>query len=380
MADTTIANLTDGTTADSTDRIPVERSPFGVGTNRYITPEYIKTYLGAGLTSGRLALVGTSGVIQDSSKYLYSSTAGEGLTLAAGTAASAVSALNLTQTWNFNSSAITGVKWTFTDTSSHSSTMAFQIFGGAAGSSNLLSISRGGALTTGGDITLGTGGRAFQAIGAQRFIMTKSSTLGSLAVDGVAGVLYRSDTPVSWVTSTDLANASADVGMARNGANGIVFAGATTSSGAVTSRTEINKAVTAFTDAVAKATFTITVPNAAHSAAVQVQFTASIGAGGAIGANEASATISYDIAIARTAGVNAVATISTAYGSAAAAVAGATTCTVTAAMSAVSGAVGATNTFTIDVTITRGGGSSDNHTCLCYAKLMNANASGITIA
>ena len=46
MADSTIANLTDGATADATDRIPVERSPFGAGTNRYVTPVYFKTYLG----------------------------------------------------------------------------------------------------------------------------------------------------------------------------------------------------------------------------------------------------------------------------------------------------------------------------------------------
>ena len=49
MADSTIANLTDGATADATDRIPVERSPFGAGTNRYVTPAYLKTYIdGAG--------------------------------------------------------------------------------------------------------------------------------------------------------------------------------------------------------------------------------------------------------------------------------------------------------------------------------------------
>ena len=52
MADSTIANLTDGATADATDRIPVERSPFGAGTNRYITPAYIKTFVGAGALSG----------------------------------------------------------------------------------------------------------------------------------------------------------------------------------------------------------------------------------------------------------------------------------------------------------------------------------------
>lgn len=46
MADSTIANLTDGTTADATDRLPVERSPFGAGTNRYVTPTYLRTLFG----------------------------------------------------------------------------------------------------------------------------------------------------------------------------------------------------------------------------------------------------------------------------------------------------------------------------------------------
>ena len=42
MADTKISALTDGATADSTDKIPVERA----GANRYITPGYISTFLG----------------------------------------------------------------------------------------------------------------------------------------------------------------------------------------------------------------------------------------------------------------------------------------------------------------------------------------------
>lgn len=179
--------------------------------------------------------------------------------------------------------------------------------------------------------------------------------------------------------STSAPAGNHDTAMWRASANSILFNGSATAA-TTTARTEINKAVTTFTNAVAKATFTITVPNAAHSATIEVEVTGSLGAGGAIGANEASATNSYKISIARTAGVNAVAAISAAYGAAASAVAGAATVTCTAAMSAVSGAVGATNTFTVDVTISRSGGSSDNHTCLCYAKLMNANVTGVTIA
>ena len=67
MADSTIANLTDGVTADATDRLPVERSPFGAGTNRYITPTYIRTYIhgtyGTGVETALGVNVGTAGAV-----------------------------------------------------------------------------------------------------------------------------------------------------------------------------------------------------------------------------------------------------------------------------------------------------------------------------
>lgn len=174
---------------------------------------------------------------------------------------------------------------------------------------------------------------------------------------------------------------SQSVSIARAGDNALAYGGATSGAGAATSRTEINKAITAITDAVAKATFTVTIPNGAHSASLKVKLVGSLGAGGAIGANEASQSVEYHIDIARTAGANAVATIGAAIGQpASAAVSGAATVAVSAALSAISGAAGATNTFTVDVTVTKSGGSSDSHTCLCYGQLVNANASGVTIA
>ena len=176
---------------------------------------------------------------------------------------------------------------------------------------------------------------------------------------------------------------SGDNFVGRVGAQQIRFAQTASATGVpvtTTSRSEINKAVTAFTNAVAKTVFTVTVPNAAHHAVIELEVQGALGAGGAIGAGEAMATNTYKIAIVRTAGVATVATATAATHAVAVAVAGAATVTATAAVSAMSGAVGATQTFTIDVTISRSGGASDNHTCLAYAKLMNANASGVTIA
>lgn len=172
-------------------------------------------------------------------------------------------------------------------------------------------------------------------------------------------------------------NSGQDASIYGAGTNSIKFGN---SAGTAISRTEINKSVTAFTNAVAKATFTVTVPNAAHNATLKFTVNGALGAGGAIGAGEAMATNTYMIGIVRTAGVATVATATAASNAVAVAVAGANTVTATMAVSAMSGAVGATQTFTLDVTISRSAGTSDNHTAQCYAELLNINSSGITIA
>lgn len=150
--------------------------------------------------------------------------------------------------------------------------------------------------------------------------------------------------------------------------------------GSVGSAQKIRKSVTAIADATLTTVLTITIPNAAHSAMVAITVVGSLGAGGAIGANEASATNSYNVVVNRTAGVNAVATVSSAFGAAASNVAGAATVTATVTAAAVSGAVGASNTIALQVTITKSGGSSTNHTCQVLAEIVNANATGVTIS
>ena len=196
-----------------------------------------------------------------------------------------------------------------------------------------------------------------------------------VALDGVRSAAFAGGY-VYTVTAFSI-GLSGDCLLTRVGSNQSRFS---SSGGTDVSRSEINKAVTAFSNAVAKTVFTLTIPNAAHSASYLVRITGSLGAGGAIGANEASATNCYVVTLTRTAGVNAVAAISAAFGAAAAAVAGAATVTCTAALAAVSGAVGAVNTIDIQATISRAAGTSDNHTCVATASLINANATGITIA
>lgn len=83
-------------------------------------------------------------------KVQFASTAGAGPAITAGTAASAVSAQTITQTWSYNSAAIQGVDWTFTDTSSHSGTNAFRIRAGASGTTSLLILDKNGSIALGG--------------------------------------------------------------------------------------------------------------------------------------------------------------------------------------------------------------------------------------
>lgn len=164
-------------------------------------------------------------------------------------------------------------------------------------------------------------------------------------------------------------------------ATGSTSLGGTAVPGAATVVTEITKAVTAFTDTTAKDVFTVTIPNAAHAAMIGIDLLGVTGAGGAIGAGESTAVAKYTMAVARTAGVATVVVLATIFGDQEAAVAGADILTsVIATVSAMTGAVGAEQTFTIKVAITKSAGASDNHTLVATARILNGNATGITLA
>lgn len=340
------------------------------------------------LTQYRVTVSGAAGLLSDSAGLTFGgAAAGTGLAIAAGTATTDVAALSVTRT-NNNAAVATGVKFAFTDTTSASSFLPLQVTGGASATTNLFSVDKAGKVALGPAPSGSTGvptltwngdtGTGFY-LGTTNQLLFASASTDWLNFGSTLSA--RSDWGLQWSTNSTVYGGSRDLTLSRGGASQIVYGGnGTLGGGAAASRAEVNKSVTAIADATPTATFTVTIPNGAHSGMLEVNLVGSLGAGGAIGANEASATISYNIAITRVSGVNATATISSAYGSAATAVAGAATVTVTAALSAISGAVGATNTFTVNVTITKSGGSSANHTCLCYGRLMNANATGITIA
>lgn len=232
----------------------------------------------------------------------------------------------------------------------------------AAGTANPPSLAFAGSLTTGW--------------------YQRSANLWTWSNQGVGGFEFNGG-QFSIIASNNIGflsggiSTSMDSCILRNAANSLRFG---LSTATTTSRTEMNKSVTAIANAVATDVLTVTIPNAAHSASMLVSVTSSLGAGGAIGANEATCVNEYLLAITRTAGVATTVAISSAFGAAATAVAGAATVTGTATVTAMTGAVGATQTFTVQVTISRSTGSSTNHTCLVYARLMNANATGITVA
>lgn len=162
-----------------------------------------------------------------------------------------------------------------------------------------------------------------------------------------------------------------------------------TAAGAALSAYSLVKTITAIADDTATTLFTVTVPNPTvfNTAVIDLTVLAIAGAGGAIGAGESCAAAFYQIVVTRTAGVAAVAGISTAASATAAvaAVSGgdqivspATQALVS--LGAVSGGATASETFTIQVTIDDDTGSATNHSCVAYATLLNVNASGVTIA
>ena len=272
------------------------------------------------------------------------------------------------------------------------------VVGGGAGaapstSANLTYSTSGsnGTLAVGGTASIGTDSfaRAFvsgSSGNSNLWLKSGTGTGGGCIVrsDGSNdNLVFGSDSGVKWTQNSGNGyNATIDTFIGRgSSANSLVFCGSAATPGSATSHALLNKQTTGIADNVATAVATFTIPNAAHFADFKVRVVGTLGAGGAIGANESTQSAEYNVNITRTAGVNAVATISAVIGQAAAAsVAGANNAAVTATLSAISGAVGATNTFTLNATIARSAGSSTNHVALTHVSLLNGNATGITVA
>ena len=149
-----------------------------------------------------------------------------------------------------------------------------------------------------------------------------------------------------------------------------------TAPGGATSLTSVIKKVTGIADNTATAVLTVTVPNANHAATIRVTLLSS---NGGTDAFESSGTAQGAVVVARTAGVNAVAAAATLTLAQIATVAAGATHTLAYGVSSITGAVGAVNTFTITVTIDDTGNLGASQ-CVVVADVINAEASGITIA
>jgi hypothetical protein len=134
------------------------------------------------------------------------------------------------------------------------------------------------------------------------------------------------------------------------------------------------KKITGMTDATFTDILTVTVPNAAHAAGIFIRASASLGDA------DSSACDSYFVTLARQSGAATVlegdiGVTSVAQPSAT----GAQTIVLAFQLSSLTGAVGATQTFTVQAKITRGGGASDNHYMTFVAELLNNNTGGVTM-
>jgi hypothetical protein len=146
--------------------------------------------------------------------------------------------------------------------------------------------------------------------------------------------------------------------------------------GAVTSAKRILFKKGAIGDNSAADILTVTVPNAAHAAAIKLTLLSSNGGADAF---ESSRVAEGLIVIARTAGAAAVAVVATLDLAQIATVAGGATHTLAYAVSAITGAVDAANTFTVTVTINDTGSAGANQVVV-MAEVINSNATGVTIA
>jgi hypothetical protein len=119
MPDTKTSALVDGATALVTDRIPVARSPFAPGDNRYIKPLYIAALLlglGAGFT-------------------------GQGQTVT-----DPLPLINHTQTWNDAADTMIGWRLNITDTASAAASLLIDL---QVGGSSKFNINKAGVLSSG---------------------------------------------------------------------------------------------------------------------------------------------------------------------------------------------------------------------------------------
>lgn len=217
---------------------------------------------------------------------------------------------------------------------------------GASGATRPRHLFLSGNIVAGGDVTASG---SLSVASGQRLIFTTRSRIFSDS-DGQLKFLNAADTGFSTMQF-----------------------GAT---GGATSRVDMQKKVTGIADNSATAVFTVTVPNANHAAGVEIFFLSS---NGSTDAFESSRIAIGTVVLARTAGVDTVAVANALTNDGIATVGSGATHTLAYGVSAISGASSATQTFTVTVTIDDSGNTGSNQV-VAIARLLNAEATGVTIA
>lgn len=221
-----------------------------------------------------------------------------------------------------------------------------------------------------------------------------SSGVFRVAINGINRYAISSDT-INILATTATLGFNNDTFFVRDAANSLALRDGTNAqtfivgaAGAATATISLNKAasaisatktikkVTGIADNTATDVLTVTIPNANHAAAIKVTFLTS---NGSTDAFESSRVATGHVVVARTTGANAVATAAAIDDAAIATVAAGATHLLTYGVSAISGGAGATNTFTIQVTIDDSGNLGSNQ-AVVLAEVINGESTGITIA
>lgn len=235
---------------------------------------------------------------------------------------------------------------------------------------------------TGGDnlgITLQTAGTGELNL---KIAGTQYLTLGGGASSGIWNIQLNTPNLTPGTTNSyDLGSTSLLVRSGYFGTSLVLGSGCTlvqggTAAGTATSATRLVLKKTGIADNTATDVITVTVPNANHAACIKLRILSS---NGSTDAFESSRCAEGMVVLARTTGADTVAAVAALELAQIATVASGATHTLAYGVSAMTGAAGATQTFTIQLTINDSGNVGSNQAVI-LAEVLNAEATGVTIA
>jgi len=125
-------------------------------------------------------LFNLAGVVSSSANLTFN---GQTLAVAQGTITTALSPQTWTETRNAAGVTFPGLKYTITDTASAAGSFALQFFGGAAGTTNLLSVDKGGNLTAVGSANIS----GYASVTVSDYFLSTSNARCFLRANGTVG-------------------------------------------------------------------------------------------------------------------------------------------------------------------------------------------------